>query len=132
MKITKIFLIISAMVYFVFGFMFFLNPDIITEMDGIILPDRPAANHIRAVLGGMEIGLGLILILFCIIKDGVKNGLIVLSLSIGITALSRLYGIVFDSGGDKSNILSFIAELAFALIAVILYYLETKRTRDLV
>ena len=126
MKISKIFLIISALVYFVFGFLFFINPDVITDMDGIILPDRPAANHIRAVLGGMEIGLGMILLWFCFVKNGVKNGLIVLALSIGITALSRLYGIVLDSGGDKSNVISFIAELSFALIAIILYRIEAK------
>jgi hypothetical protein len=91
-------------------------------MDGIVLPDRPAANHIRAVYGGMEIGLGMLLIYFCFVKDGVKNGLIVLAFSIGATAISRLYGIVFDGGGDMSNILSFAAEFAFGVFALILLF----------
>ena len=129
MKISKIFLIISALVYFAFGFLFFINPDVITDMDGIILPDRPAANHIRAVLGGMEIGLSLILVLFCFIRDGVKFGLIVLTLSIGITSLSRLYGIIFDSGGDISNIVSLIIEFSFAVIGLFLCTIEIKRER---
>lgn len=119
-KLSKIILIAGAVIYLAFGFLFLINPDIITTMDGIVLPDRPAANHIRAVYGGMEIGLGMLLIYFCLVKDGVRKGLIVLAFSIGVTALSRLYGIVFDGGGDMSNILSFVAEFAFAGMALIL------------
>lgn len=124
-KISKILLITGALIYFAFGFMFLFSPDMITTMDGIVLPSRPAANHIRAVYGGMEIGLGMLLIYF--VKYGMKNGLIVLSFSIGVTALSRLYGIVFDQGGDLSNILSFALEFSFAAIALLLYYIESKK-----
>jgi hypothetical protein len=127
MKVSKILLILGALIYFAFGFMFFINPDAITTMDGIILPDRPAANHIRAVYGGMEIGIGMLLIYFCLMKGGVKNGLIVLAFSIGVTALSRLYGIAFDQGADMSNIFSFVAEFAFAVLALVLYILESKK-----
>jgi hypothetical protein len=128
-RLSKILLISGALIYFAFGFMFLISPDMITTLDGIVLPDRPAANHIRAVYGGMEIGLGLLLIYFCFIKEGLKNGLIVLAFSIGVTALSRLYGIVFDQGGDMSNIMSFIAEFAFALMAIILFMAERKAAR---
>lgn len=121
-KISKIILVSGALIYFAFGFGFLIYPDIITTMDGIVLPDRPAANHIRAVYGGMEIGLGMLLMYFCLAKDGVRNGLIVLAFSIGATALGRLYGIVFDRGGDMTNVLSFAAEFAFALIALVLIF----------
>jgi hypothetical protein len=126
-KLSKIILITAALIYFAFGFVFLLYPDIITKMDGIVLPDRPAANHIRAVYGGMEIGLGMLLMYFCLTKDGVKNGLIILSFSIGVTALSRLYGILFDHGGDTSNVLSFTAEFAFAVIALGLFFAEKRK-----
>jgi hypothetical protein len=125
-KLSKIILLTGALIYFAFGYVFLIIPDIITTMDGIVLPDRPAANHIRAVYGGMEIGLGMLLIYFCLVKDGVKNGLIVLAFSIGVTSLSRLYGIVFDGGGDMSNILSFAAEFAFAFIALGLFFVEKR------
>ena len=121
-KLSKIILVAGALIYFAFGFVFLIIPDIITTMDGIVLPDRPAANHIRAVYGGMEIGLGMLLIYFCLVKDGVRNGLIILSFSIGATALSRLYGIAIDQGGDMSNIISFAAEFTFAAIAFILLF----------
>lgn len=124
-KLSRIVLIAGAVIYFAFGIMFFISPDMITVMDGIILPDRAAANHIRAVYGGMEIGLALLLINFCIVKDGLKSGLIVLAFSIGFTSISRLYGIVFDQGGDISNILSFIAEFSFAVVSMFLF-LRTK------
>ena len=130
-KLSKIILIIGAVIYFGFGFMFLIYPDMITTMDGIVLPDRPAANHIRAVYGGMEIGLGLLLIYLSFTKDGLKNGLIVLAFSIGVTALSRLYGIIFDQGGDMSNVMSFIVEFAFALMAIILFLAEKKSVERL-
>lgn len=64
--LSKIILIAGALIYFAFGFVFFISPDIITTMDGIVLHDRSAANHIRAVYGGMEIGLGMLLSYFCV------------------------------------------------------------------
>lgn len=90
-KLSKIILLTGALIYFAFGFAFLFHPDIITTMDGLVLPDRPAANHTRAVYGGMEIGLGMLLSYYFLVKDGVRNGLIELSFSIGVTALSRLY-----------------------------------------
>lgn len=126
-KASKILLFLGAAIYFAFGFVFLFHPDAITTMDGIVLPDRPAANHIRAVYGGMEIGLGMVLIYFGLAKEGVRNGLIVLAFSIGVTSASRLYGILLDGGGDMSNILSFIAEFAFAAMAVILWVQTGKQ-----
>lgn len=129
-KLSRIVLIAGAVIYFAFGIMFFISPDMITVMDGIILPDRAAANHIRAVYGGMEIGLALLLINFCIVKDGLKSGLIVLAFSIGFTSISRLYGIVFDQGGDISNILSFIAEFSFAVVSMLLFRAINKNSQQ--
>ena len=126
MKISKIILFAGALVYFTFGFLFFLNPDIITTMDGIILPTRSSANHIRAPLGGMEIGLGFVLVFFALRKETVIYGLIVLWGSIGFTSLARLYGILLDGAGDMSNWLSFGAEFAFAVGAFVCYWFEKK------
>lgn len=35
-KLSKIILLIGALIYFAFGFVFLLYPDIITTMDGIL------------------------------------------------------------------------------------------------
>ena len=99
-------------------------------MDGIVLPTRSSANHIRAVLGGMEIGLGVLLLYFLLRKERIKYGLIVLSGSIGITSLARLYGIVFDGAGDTSNWISFIAEFSFGALAYILYTIEKRKSKS--
>ncbi|WP_291782687.1 DUF4345 domain-containing protein [Cecembia sp.] len=130
MKISKILLILGSLVYFGFGLLFFIHPDAITDIDGIILPDRSAANHIRAVLGGMEIGLGILLLYFVLDKKRIQYGLIVLAGSIGITSLARLYGIVFDGASNTSNWLSFLAEFSFGLLAFILFFIERKREKS--
>jgi len=116
----------GSLVYLGFGILFFINPDAITDMDGIILPTRSGANHIRAVLGGMEIGLGVLLFYFLMSKERIIYGLIVLSYSIGITSLARLFGIIFDGAGDTSNWISFIAEFGFGALAFVLYFIEKK------
>ncbi len=127
MKISRIILFAGALIYFAFGFLFFLNPDAITTMDGIILPTRSSANHIRAPLGGMEIGLGFVIVFFALRKQTVIHGLIVLWGTIGFTSLARLYGIVFDEAGDMSNWLSFGAEFGFAVAALVVYLIEMKK-----
>jgi hypothetical protein len=115
------------LIYLGFGLLFFINPDAITDLDGIVLPTRNSANHIRTVLGGMEIGLGLLLINFLMRKERIMYGLIVLSGSIGTASIARLYGIVFDAAGDTSNWISFIAEFGFGTLALILFIIEKKR-----
>jgi len=126
MKISRILLVLGSLVYLGFGLLFFINPDAITDMDGIVLPTRSSANHIRAILGGMEIGLGVLLIYFLMRKERIIYGLIVLSGSIGAASIARLYGIVFDGAGDTSNWISFIAEFGFGALALVLYFIEKK------
>ena len=89
MRTSRIILYTGALIYFAFGFLFFLNPDAITTMDGIILHTRSSANHIRAPLGGMEIGLGFVLVFFALRKERVIYGLVVLSGSIGFASLAK-------------------------------------------
>ncbi|RPA68029.1 DUF4345 domain-containing protein [Cyclobacteriaceae bacterium YHN15] len=129
MKSSRILLTLGSLIYLGFGFLFFIKPDAITDMDGIVLPTRSSANHIRAVLGGMEIGLGVLLLYFLMKKERIKYGLIVLSISIGITSLARLYGIVFDGAGDTSNWISFMAEFSFGGLAYILYAIEKRNPK---
>jgi hypothetical protein len=78
-----------ALIYFAFGFLFFLNSDAITAMDGIIYPQEAA----RTTLGPH----------WAEWKLAWAYGLIVLLGSIGFTSLTRLYGIVLDGAGDMSN-----------------------------
>ena len=126
MKISRILLVLGSLVYLGFGLLFFINPDAITDMDGIVLPTRSSANHIRAILGGMEIGLGILLIYFLMRKERIIYGLIVLSGSIGAASIARLCGIVFDGAGDRSNWISFIAEFGFGALALVLYFIVKK------
>ncbi len=130
MKISKIIIFSGALIYFAFGFLFFLNPDAITAMDGIILPTRSSANHIRAPLGGMEIGLGFVLMFFALRMETIIYGLVVLWGSIGFTSIARLYGIMFYGAGDMSNWLSFVAEFAFAVAAFVCYTIERNKQRS--
>ncbi|HMO39320.1 MAG TPA: DUF4345 domain-containing protein [Saprospiraceae bacterium] len=126
MKTSRILLVLGSLVYLGFGFLFFINPDAITDMDGIVLPTRSSANHIRAILGGMEIGLGVLLIYFSMRKERIIYGLIVLSGSIGAASIARLYGIIFDGAGDTSNWISFMAEFSFGALALVLYFIEKR------
>ncbi len=38
MKVSKIVLIVGSIIYLSFGLLFFIHPDAITDMDGIVLP----------------------------------------------------------------------------------------------
>ena len=96
MKLSGIVLFLGGLIYLAFGLLFFINPYAITEMDGIILPDASSANHIRAILGGTEMGLGILLIFFALKKNYLQHGLLVLFFSIGFASLARLYGILFQ------------------------------------
>jgi hypothetical protein len=127
MRISQIVLALGSLIYLGFGFLFFINPDAITDLDGVVLPTRGSANHIRAVFGGMEIGLGFLLIYFLMRKERILYGLIVLSLSIGTTSVARLYGIILDDAGDMTNWIGFIPEFIFGSLALYLFVKEKKR-----
>lgn len=127
MKTSKIVLILGGLIYLAFGLLFFVNPQVVTQMDGIILPSSSAANSIRAFFGGMEIGLGLLLFYFALNKERIIYGLIVFFMSIGVTSLARLYGILFAGASDKTNRISFASEFGFAVWALVCYIMENKR-----
>ncbi len=127
MKLSKIVLLSGGLIYLAFGLLFFLNPYTITEMDGIILPTSSSANHIRAILGGTEMGLGFLLILFAFKREYLQQGLLVLFFSIGLASLARFYGILFTEAGDTSNIVSFAAELFFACAAMVCFVYNRRK-----
>ena len=130
MKTSKAVLILGGLIYLGFGMLFFVNPYVVTQLDGIILPSAAAANSIRAFFGGMEIGLGLLLFYFAWNKERIIYGLIVFFMSIGVTSLIRLYGILFAGASDKTNWISFAFEFGFAVWAFFCYYMENKRKLD--
>lgn len=126
MKFSRIVLLLGGLIYLTFGLLFFINPYAIRDMDGIILPTASSANHIRAILGGTEMGLGVLLIVFAFKRDYLQQGLLVLFYSIGLASLARFYGILFTKAEDTSNIVSFAAEFFFACAAIVCFVYNRK------
>lgn len=113
----KIVLLVTALFFVGFGLAFLFQPFSMMEMIGISLNNSTASSDIRAVYGGLEIGVGLSLLYF-LCKD-IQAGLILGAFALAGFACGRLVGIVLDGSPSTMTLVLFGSEvLNFVLLAV--------------
>jgi len=85
-----------------------------------ITPAGPGSeNEIRAMYGGLEIGLGLFLLWCAANKSTVRTGLLCVVATVGGLGIVRIAGIAMDPSQPSMQLLFATAELATTALAVI-------------
>ena len=109
-----------ALVFIVVGAGFLLLPVQFGQVLEISLPTAMARTDVRATYGGLELGLGIFLVLCSFQREWIRPGLWALALSTGGFATGRLTALLFE--GTISNfMLGFLViEIVVTLIAVFL------------
>src|SRR5262252_1875180 len=96
MRLARVLLIGSAIIFVAVGAAFLFIPKTCAQVLEISLPTAMARTDVRATYGGLELGLGIYLILCTIRKDWTRSGLWALGLATGGFATGRLLGFLFE------------------------------------
>ncbi len=96
------------------GLLSFVAPMTAASFTGLGIPEPRGKTEVRAILGGVFIGLGAAPLIFS--SPGAYQ-------TVGITylvvAAARLVGIVADQSADQSNWLSLLVEIAFGFLLLL-------------
>lgn len=121
---TLAFLVLVVLMLVAFGVGFLFAPARFAALVGLRMDSTTAISDVRAVYGGFEIGMALLLI-WCMLDPGrTRLGLGVTALVFGAVAASRLIGVLADRPVTSLTLKILAVEAGTALIAAALAWRE--------
>lgn len=114
MNILKVLQIIAVIATILTGMLSLFWPKMAEGFTGLTAPGGRGITEIRAVLGGLFIGLGIAVFLLGTRETYQMLG--IMYLAIGAV---RAVSMVIDNSIERSNIISLVVEIIFGIILVI-------------
>ncbi len=126
MKFAKIFILINALVFFIYGLLFLIFP---VESSNWVVDTSPSTSSglidMRATYGGLAIAVGIIFYLLASKPSTIKIGLISVTVTLAAMALGRFIGIVIDTNPNPNMYIYLTLEIVFAVMGAIVI-IQTK------
>jgi hypothetical protein len=118
MRATQIFLCFQALALIGLGLAYFIRPHEMTNLSGMLLMAQAAITDVRAYYGGLQMGLGVFLLLACRQPELSRAALLLLVLIYSALALARIGGLWLDGGFEQTfNLTALLIELVSAALA---------------
>lgn len=114
----NIVLAISALVFIGIGLAFLTVPESMLPRVNITVPAGTALTDIRAVYGGLDLGVGLFLG-FCFVRRQMKLGLYACAFTLGGLAAGRIIGILLQREQDAITFFLLASEVLGAALAIV-------------
>ncbi len=118
--LAHLFLMLAALLFAGFGLASLFQPERITGWVGIRPSTTAGRSEIRAVYGGLEVGLAAFLVYCAMDAQRLGLGLLLVVLTYGGAAVGRAIGIVLDRPVEAVTRKILIAEVAFAALGLLL------------
>ncbi len=131
MTLTKVVLSLAGLMYLGFGVAFLVAPAPMAELVHLSVEHPVARTEVRAFYGGLEMGLGLFLLLCLARRGAARLGALALALLAGGTALGRVFGIIADGSAGAAVLAILLVEGTFALLGGAAYIREGDDSKEL-
>ncbi len=118
--LAQLFLMLAALLFAGFGLASLFQPERIAGMVGIRPSTTAGRSEIRAVYGGLELGLGAFLVYCALDAQRLELGLLLVVLTYGAAAAGRMIGIALDRPVETVTRRILVAEVAFAIVGWVL------------
>lgn len=115
--ISRITLWLGGIGFLAFGLAFLYAPLATMAAAGVAVEGGTAATELRAFYGGLEIGLGLLLIAADVRPDARRYGLLLCLVSYGSIGLARLFGILIVGSATPFLWAALATEAALAALS---------------
>jgi hypothetical protein len=96
MTLWRLFLVLVALAYMGFGFVFLFNPDAWGAIVSIAFTAPAGRTDFRAMYGGLEFGVGVFLLLCALRREFVRLGLFASACALVGMATARSTGLLLD------------------------------------
>lgn len=125
MRIDHLVLVIGGVGFLAFGAWLFVAPQAGMAMLGIVVPEGAASTEIRAFYGGLELGLGALLLAAVHKVQYQRAGLVLGCASYGAIGAARVLGILIDR--DPSSFLLFALAVELGLSGLFFWRLRAGK-----
>lgn len=116
--LQKVVLAITAVVYAAIGVAFIAVPDSLLPRVNISAPPGAALTDIRAVYGGLDLGIGLFLA-FCYVRRQIAIGLYASAFTLAGLAGARTIGIILQPEQNSITYYLLATEIIGAALAIV-------------
>jgi hypothetical protein len=120
MLVTRLFLGFSALVWLPYGLFCAVQPTYLAHAAGVIASSPTALTEIRAMYGGLEVGIGALCLCALLRRPLVRPALLMLCFVCAGLGLTRLAGLVIDGSGSGYTFGALALEIPSALLASVL------------
>lgn len=118
MLFARILLALQALALVGLGLAYFIRPHEMANLSGMLLMAPAAITDVRAYYGGLQIGLGVFLLLAMSRLELIRGALMLLVLVYAGLALGRIGGLWLDGGTQQTfNLYALLIELVSAGLA---------------
>lgn len=118
MLFARVFLVAQILVLAGFGVAYFLRPQEMGAVSGMLLMEAAAVTDVRAYYGALQIGLAVFLGLGLWLRDLTRPALILLLVVYASLALGRIAGLWLDGGAQQTfNLWATLFEVVSAALA---------------
>lgn len=119
MTFSRLVLAVTGTVFMAYGIAFLAVPALMAAGAGIALPVPTAVTDVRAVYGGLQLGLGCLLICWSRRPSLTTAGLYAIVATLGGITLARALGIVVDRSAETANLIVLAFEATGPLCALV-------------
>lgn len=126
MNMTKLFLILNMVIFFVFGAICLVNPQALLSGVGTVISGGDLLYEMRGIYGGVSLGAATLCLLGVLRADMARPALIFLLTYTGGYVFARIVGVGFD-GLPQPVFYIFIAFEAFTAIAAFLLLRKARQ-----
>lgn len=118
MLIARVFLAVQILVLAGFGVAYFLRPQEMGAVSGMLLMEAAAVTDVRAYYGALQIGMAVFLGLGLWLRDLTRPVLLLLLVLYASLALGRIVGLWLDGGAQQTfNLWAALFEIVSAGVA---------------
>lgn len=95
---AQIFIGVLGLIFAAYGAACFINPALLESMAGILSTNSTASTEIRAMYGGVQIGIGMFYCFTAVLKHHLKTTVLLHTVLFSAVVLTRSLGIFLDGG----------------------------------
>jgi len=125
MAFARIYLLFVAAMSVLFGLIYLIAPQSMTDPTGFGALSPSALTDVRATYGGLQLGFGAFLFWAAAEPGRLRLGLVLVALSIGAVGASRATGLLLDGSANAFHLFGLATETTLTLLA--LYALRRAR-----
>jgi hypothetical protein len=126
----KIFLGVSVAIWLPYGLFCFFQPAFLEQAAGLTLGSAVAATEVRAMYGGLQVGIGCLALAGLWRNDLARSALLALAFLTGGLVIARIMGALMAGDGSSYTVQAIVFEATSVVCASWLYrsVVPTSRT----